>query len=1013
MAVDPTRASGLETESAILSRPPLAASPMAAPPPLADNAIDKQLLKRSLFPRRATPVKLGRFTVLDVVGRGGMGVVYACFDDRLDRKIAVKLLHGDASRDPEISQRRLLREAQAMARLSHPNIVKVHAVGHEHGRIHVAMEFVRGKSLDAWTELTARPWQDVLAVFVQAGRGLAAAHAAGLVHRDFKPQNVIVGDDGVVKVLDFGLARTAGGDAPDELADEAHHIPPGSVERQLRRSLTRTGQVLGTPLYMSPEQHRGVRATAASDQFSFCISLYQCLYEQMPFNVDSLGALIDDMLRDRVAPPPARTPVPRRIFDALRRGLAADPARRFASMDELLVALARDRASRWRRGLALVAMTAVIGAASFVAAPRTAAPLAQCTDAGAALTGIWDDARRDEIRRVLPGAPTGDLIDRLDRYADAWTNMRRDACLAHADGRQSTHLFDLRTACLEQRRAGLDALAGALATADAAGLDGLLQAAAELPPLGPCADAEALTAAIAPPDDPALRARVQAHREALARAQVREDAGQFQLGRALVDGVLADPDIHPYKPLRAEALLRRGSLEMEAGAHADAEASLADALWTAVAAGHDAVAAQASSKRAFVTAILLGRPADAAASVPLTTALNQRVLRDIDLYAEHLNNIGAVAAAGGDLATTRRRWEEAVALRERHGRADTPKALETLGNLGWLARAEGRYEDMTAWYARTASLSRQLLGPDHASHLRHEWMRCDGLQRIGRAREALARLRDLESQLPRIESPYVRGTIVYTLAVIELEENDLPAARRHLADALAAIPEASEDHDSVYATLIRLAAAERDPAAMRSFYERARRRLPQPLDLHDRRARVLTYDHARALVALGRLEDAVAELAPLHTALAGPEHDLERAEVALLLGDQLRRLGDTARAGDVLTSALSDLQRLLPETSVTVADARLALAEVALDERRFADALELSNPALATYTAIAEPDHPPLARTRFALARALTGDAATVPPAARDHAAQALTLSRSRARDDAARTIAAWLAAHR
>jgi serine/threonine protein kinase len=338
-----------------------------APPPLSpageEASLDKQMVKRALFPRRAGPARIGRYTVLAPIGRGGMGVVYACWDDELERKIAVKVLHGDVVRDPVIARTRLLREAQAMARLSHANIVAVHEVGQEAGRVHIAMEFVRGAPLDAWA--AGRPWGEVLAAFVQAGRGLAAAHRAGLVHRDFKPQNVLVGDDGVVKVLDFGLARAADdeagrGEAGEEMAEE-----PGSA---LARSLTRTGQVMGTPLYMSPEQHRGERAGPASDQFSFCVSLYQCLYGALPFASSSLGALLEDLRRGVPTPPPARSPVPARIFKALRRGLASAPGARYATMEELLAALVRDPAARVRRTAAVGLVAAVVGAASFSAA---------------------------------------------------------------------------------------------------------------------------------------------------------------------------------------------------------------------------------------------------------------------------------------------------------------------------------------------------------------------------------------------------------------------------------------------------------------------------------------------------------------------------------------------------------------------------------------------------------------------------------------------------------------------
>lgn len=218
-------------------------------------------------PDHAQPAQIGRFSVLRLVGRGGMGAVYACYDDLLDRKVAVKVLRLDAVRDRDVAAARLVREGQTLARLSHPNVVTVHEVGQAADQVFVAMEFVRGDSLDVWAA-KPRPWRETLAAFIQAGRGLEAAHRAGIIHRDFKPQNVIMSADGLVKVLDFGLARASG----DEVRDEwLSTLVDGDMAASapLMRPLTRTGTLVGTPAYMSPEQHRGDRVTAASDQFSF------------------------------------------------------------------------------------------------------------------------------------------------------------------------------------------------------------------------------------------------------------------------------------------------------------------------------------------------------------------------------------------------------------------------------------------------------------------------------------------------------------------------------------------------------------------------------------------------------------------------------------------------------------------------------------------------------------------------------------------------------------------------
>ena len=264
--------------------------------------------------------QIGRFAVLRKLGEGGMGVVYAAYDERLARRVAIKLLRSG-------EHARLVREAQALARLSHPNVTQVYEVGEAHGRIFVAMEYVEGPTLSTWLA-TPRTAADILAVFLQAGEGLAAAHASGLVHRDFKPGNVIVGDDGRARVLDFGLAR-----AGDSMTDGA---VPGATPVAVGSSLTMTGALLGTPAYMSPEQHAALPIDARSDQFGFCAALFEALYDQRPYPGDTLPELAQSLLLGKLRPPRPRADVPAEVHAAVVRGLAPEPERRWPDMRELL-----------------------------------------------------------------------------------------------------------------------------------------------------------------------------------------------------------------------------------------------------------------------------------------------------------------------------------------------------------------------------------------------------------------------------------------------------------------------------------------------------------------------------------------------------------------------------------------------------------------------------------------------------------------------------------------------------
>ncbi|MCG8418068.1 MAG: protein kinase [Proteobacteria bacterium] len=313
--------------------------------------------------------QVGRFFVINRLGSGGMGVVFAAYDPKLDRKVALKLLRSpeDTSMSPQHGQMRLLREAQAIAQLSHhENVVTIYDYGTFKSEVYIAMEFVDGDTMTRWVKQWDRNWRDVVDKFIQAGRALAAAHASGLVHRDFKPDNVLVGEkDGRVRVMDFGLARSVFADPlPDATvespppagvvaavptagvvtavppraapAGKAGVNPAGRPPPALEHPLTKTGTVLGTPRYMAPEQFSGADTDARSDQFSFCVALYEALYRQHPFKDRTAEGLVKSPDTTEVRRPPLDTGVPAWLHKALLRGLSRDPEERFPSMDALL-----------------------------------------------------------------------------------------------------------------------------------------------------------------------------------------------------------------------------------------------------------------------------------------------------------------------------------------------------------------------------------------------------------------------------------------------------------------------------------------------------------------------------------------------------------------------------------------------------------------------------------------------------------------------------------------------------
>ncbi|HKE13442.1 MAG TPA: serine/threonine-protein kinase [Kofleriaceae bacterium] len=364
---------------------------------------------------------VGRYVVLEAIAEGGMGIVYRALDPELDRAIALKLLRvrPDGPEERERQKTRLVREAQAMARLSHPNVISVHDVGTFEDDVFVAMELAEGCTLSRFL-LENRPTaRDVIALFAGAGRGLAAAHAAGLVHRDFKPDNVAVGHDGRARVLDFGLARAVqtspGPEAGVEKVEEAWSSP-----RLLEAALTRDGAVIGTPIYMAPEQFRGDVFDARADQFSFCVALYEALYGELPFYERATRRFT---WRPVVLPASPR--LPERARRALTRGLALDAAERHPSMDALLADLEPAAADAPRAGR--IARFALMAVALAIAA-TTALATARLLD------------RDQQHAAVLSSQPAGALAVAPDRPMLAFLPFADSS--AREDGRWMRALLD-------------------------------------------------------------------------------------------------------------------------------------------------------------------------------------------------------------------------------------------------------------------------------------------------------------------------------------------------------------------------------------------------------------------------------------------------------------------------------------------------------------------------------------------------------------------------------------------
>jgi serine/threonine protein kinase len=342
------------------------------------------------------------YELLERVGEGGMGVVYKAYDQTLDRKVALKLVRSRAADDAERAAQsaRVLREAQAMAKLSHPNVVPVFQVGVHQGAVFIAMEFVDGMTLTSWLQKAPRRWQDIVRVLVRAGSGLEAAHKADLVHRDFKPDNILICHNNEVRVTDFGLARQTSALPAPQPAPGSLPAPISSMGRLKSHSIT--GQILGTPVYMAPEQHRAEEVDGRADQFSFCVTLYEALFGHRPFSGSTYMELSVNVATGKMAPIPATPRIPRYVRNVLLRGLSTDAKDRYPSMTVLLAEL--DRGPSQRRNIALAAIGVAgigIGVTSLVLMHNDRAAVDPCLQPRAQVMHIWAPARRAQLESAF------------------------------------------------------------------------------------------------------------------------------------------------------------------------------------------------------------------------------------------------------------------------------------------------------------------------------------------------------------------------------------------------------------------------------------------------------------------------------------------------------------------------------------------------------------------------------------------------------------------------------------
>lgn len=683
---------------------------------------------RSDAPDLARGVQLGRYVVLSKLGVGGMGVVYAAYDPELDRKLAIKLLRYQGAAQTRKGASRLQREAQALAKLDHPNVVSIHDVGTHQGRVFVAMDYLDGPNLRDW--VTGRAWREVLDMYLRAGEGLAAAHAAGIVHRDFKPENVIVAD-ARPRVLDFGLARAtrAGiGDTQDSYSDmPALPVENARESQSLNQAITRAGAVLGTPAFMAPEQHLGDETGPATDQFAFAVALHEALYGEAPFAGATVAARAFAVTQGKVQPAPKRPAAPLWIRKLLLRALEVDPERRWPSMQALLAALRKDPAVRrrqWAVGLGGAALLGALAWMSTDASDAGGAPT--CPDPSAALGDAWSQGRRQAVQQAFEGSPlpyaaklASPTIEAFDDYAQRWQRLHADTCEAtRVRHEQSETLMDRRMVCLAGARRHLEASTRELSAGEDMAVEHAAEFVASLPSLDRC---EAAAVAKQKGDTygsppPAIAGQVESIEDALAVTLAHRTAGDIQRAETELAELLERADELEHPPLRAALCLARAETLEAVGKPRDAEKHVHCAMRYAEFARDDRRVAESRILAGLIIGDRLARTEEGYRWLDLAEASLARVDDGFEteaLEARRLNNLALIHSVAGRYQDELEAKRAALVTLSAASSPNPVQVAAVHNNLSASLSQVGQHDEAIEHAQRAIDMWTEHLGPEH------------------------------------------------------------------------------------------------------------------------------------------------------------------------------------------------------------------------------------------------------------------------------------------------------------
>lgn len=691
--------------------------------------------------------RIGRYLVLGTLGAGAMGRVLRAYDPKLRREVALKLVHG--FRDAP-TRRQVMQEARAMAQLSHPNIVAVFDVEQEGATPFIAMEYVEGGTLRDWMDEGPHPWPVILAALTEAARGLEAAHAADLVHRDFKPQNVMRRKDGRLQVADFGIAA-----APD--AED-----------------TDDGGTAGTPAYMAPEQHRGRAADARSDQYALCVVLWEAICGRRPFHpID----LLENKLNLRFDKGPTSGAMPGFVRDLLIRGLDPDPRKRHASVGALMAALHRDP-RRWRRPvLGALVLAALGGSAMAVRWHNDVDAKRACADEGDRVRQVWNAQVRQAVATAFSGADVHNAdsvfertVPWIDTFADAWSGARTEQCLAVHERGVAGPLDEQGAVCFEEQRMQLEALLEILQRPDARAMQRAVKAAAGMPDPLACVDETALRQRAALPEDPQTLQALAALREE--RSVV---AAQLATGRAKgvvekTEAMMTRARQAGWAPETVNVLLLLAEAREYAGDYEAAAIAAVEAFNLALATGYDAGALSACARLAYVVG-----------------------------YGQEQHAAGLQWSAAGDAIATR------LGYGEHH-----PRRLALLNNTAVLDWARGEFELSKQGHRAALQAKRNALGPEHpglVTTLDNLGITLASMGEVDAAQDAFSESFELAVRTLGDDHPVVASVLV-KLGTLAAQRGDGAQARMYLDKALPRMEAAlGADHADVALVLVNLAMA--------------------------------------------------------------------------------------------------------------------------------------------------------------------------------------------------------------